>query len=90
MSWSFSAVGKPLAVMQKARKDLSAHKCPEPEETIKGKIVHMLEAALLVYPETVAVQVIASGSQYAPDHRSPNEVINSLSLDIKPLHGFVE
>ena len=62
----------------------------EPEETAKLNVVEVLETLLPSYPANVAVQVLANGSQYAPDHRHPTEVVNSFNLEIKPLYGFVE
>lgn len=92
MSWSFHATGKPAAVLGKARQDLSQYKCAEPEETIKGKVLNILEVALLAFPESSAVQVAASGSQQQPsvNPTNPTAFINSLSIDIKPIYGFVE
>lgn len=90
MSWSFHAIGKPRAVLERARKELPCFRCPEPEETVKGKFLDQLEAALSMFPEASAVQVTASGSQHAPDYSNQTEVVNSLSLEIKPIYGFVE
>ena len=90
MSWSFGAVGKPAALLEKARKDLGAIKCAEPEETIKTKCLNIIEASLLVFPPNTAVEVKAGGSQYCADSKKPNELVNSLSFEIKPIWGFVE
>lgn len=90
MSWSFQAVGKAAAVLEKARIDLPKINCPQPEETIKGNVLVQLEAALPFFPPGYAVKVTASGSQYAPDHTKPKEVVNSFELKIEPLWGFVE
>ena len=87
MSWSISATGKPAAVLRKARQEFSRYKCAEPEETIKGKAQDILEEALREFPESSAVQVSASGSQTSI---SGGAFINSLSIEIKPIFGFVE
>lgn len=87
MSWSFVAVGKPAAILEKARKDMTTYRCAEPEETIKGKVLNIIEASLLAFPEASAIEVNASGSQSMPD---PGHAINSLSVTIKPLYGFIE
>lgn len=93
MSWSFHAIGKPGAVLGKARNDLVQCKCAEPEETIKGKVLNILEAALLAFPDSSAVHVTASGSQ-STAYNGPAVVegrfTNSLSIEIKPIYGFVE
>lgn len=89
MSWSFYAVGKPAAVLNKARAELTRYKCSEPEETIKGKVLNILEASLLAFPSDAAVQIEACGSQ-TTDSSKPNTAVNTLSVAIKPLYGFVE
>lgn len=86
MSWSFSAIGKPLAVLAKARKDLTASKCPEPEETVKGKLLDALDAALTPFPADYAVKVEAYGSQ-SSGGAGPT---NSFSMKVEPIYGFVQ
>jgi hypothetical protein len=90
MSWSYSKVGKVPAVAADAAKTLASINCAEPEQTIKSMVANVIEGALAVYPPDVAVKVTASGSQYVPDGNKPNEVINSLSVNIEHLYGFVE
>ncbi len=87
MSWSFSGVGKPAALADRARASLSNIKCREPEETIKGKVAEIVEECLAAFPAGSAVQIEASGSQSTADDGT---ALNSLSLNIKPLYGFVE
>lgn len=97
MSWSFQAVGKPAAVLAKARVELGKIHCSEPEETIKGKVLNILEASLLVMPESAAVKIEASGSQ-SPAYVSSEtgyktvegKFSNNLILKIEPIFGFVE
>ena len=94
MSWSFYSVGRPLPVLEKARADLGKIKCAEPEETIKNNILSILEASLLVMPETVAVNIAASGSQ-SPAYSNDGKIIegksnNYVKLEVTTLYGFVE
>lgn len=91
MSWSFNAIGKPKAVLEKARLELteSAYKCPEPEESARKQVYEILKLLLPSYPSTAAVKIEASGSQYTPDLKV-SENINQLKLDIQPLYGFIE
>jgi hypothetical protein len=91
MSWSFNGVGKPAAVLAKARTDLARIKCAEPEETIKNKVLDILEASLSVMPASTAIDIKASGSQSMVDYSDASKgVSNSLIMEIKPLYGFVE
>lgn len=98
MSWSFSAIGKPMAVLALARKQLGAIKCAEPEETLKGKVLNQIECSLLAMPESSAVRIEASGSQspaYAPNESGQHVAVagkftNNLSLKIEPIWGFAE
>jgi hypothetical protein len=94
MSWSFHAVGKPHAVLEKARKDLTQYPLMEPEETIKENVLYILEASLQAYPESSCVKITASGSQ-SPAYDTngalvPGKFVNSLHMDLDYLHGFVE
>lgn len=88
MSWSFSAVGRPAAVAAKAAKELSAFKCAEPEESIKERIMQSIVIACEAMPSDIAVRVEASGSQYVKQTDGP--VVNTASLKIETLYGFVE
>lgn len=90
MSWSVSAIGKPAAVQAKLEKDFTIVKCQEPEETIKNLVRSAVLAGLSVFPKDQAVKVTACGSQYCPRQSSPEELTNSLSVVLEPLHGFVE
>lgn len=89
MSWSLNAVGRPAAVLAKLKQDVATNKCREPEETIRAQAMAAIETALGAYPDSYAVEVRAAGSQYSPD-ASKQEFVNSLSVEIKPLFGFVE
>lgn len=94
MSWSFQAVGRASAVIDKARKDLAAIKCSEPEETIKNTALTIVEASLSAMPEASAVKITANGSQstaYGPDNKPvEGKFTNNFNLTIEPLWGFVE
>jgi hypothetical protein len=90
MSWSYAGHGRSSAVAADAAKRLDAIKCPEPEQTIKGKLGSIIALSLAALPEGLPVKVSASGSQYAPDASKPGEVINSVHLTIEPLSGFLE
>jgi hypothetical protein len=92
MSWSFYAVGKPAAILNKARTELERIKCSEPEETIKNKVLDILVASLLAMPASSAISVKASGSQSSEwkDNAATGKQSNTLILQIEPLYGFVE
>lgn len=93
MSWSVSAVGRPKAVAAKIAKDIVAITCPEPEQTIKQSVATAIAAALEHYPEGYAVSVSASGSQspgYDSEKHTPQGLLNSLTVSISPLYGFVD
>ncbi len=94
MSWSVSGVGRAAAVAQKLQKDCAAIKCTEPEETIKNSVATIIATALAAYPEGSAVSVSAMGSQ-SPGYDPANlgavlGMVNSLSVSISPLYGFVD
>lgn len=93
MSWSVSAVGRPAAVAAKLAKDIASIKCMEPEETIKNGVGTIIAAALAAYPESYAVTVSANGSQgpgYDPNKSGATVgQVNSLTVSISPLYGFV-
>jgi hypothetical protein len=90
MSWSVNAIGKPAAVAAKLAKDFVNVRCTEPEETIKNAVAMSLAAALAVYPPNWVVQVVANGSQHAPDMTKPDEKINGLYIKLDPVYGFIE
>lgn len=94
MSWSFYGMGKPAALAAKAKKDLTAFKCAEPEETIKNKALDVIETALLAMADSAAVRIEAHGSQ-GPAHDAAHNRIegrfdNTFKLTIEPIYGFVE
>jgi hypothetical protein len=89
MSWSLNVVGKVAAVRKNAQQALANITCIEPEETIKNAVGRIIDDALCAFPSNVAVQITAGGSQYKPDQHKEG-IINSVSLEIKPLYGFVE
>lgn len=91
MSWSFYACGKPAAVLAKARTELERIKCAEPEETIKAKVLNILEASLLAMPASSLIDIKVSGSQSMADYSDASKgVCNQLIMEIKPLYGFIE
>lgn len=90
MSWSVNAIGKPAAVAAKLAKDFANVHCAEPEESIKNAVASAIAAGLAVFPPNMAVQVVASGSQYAPDSSKPTEFQNNLNVKMDPLYGFIE
>lgn len=81
MSWSFSGIGKPLAVAAKAREAADnggKPYCAEPEETIRKEALEVVaKAASSLNAETV-VQVNASGSMW-----KDGEIVRSQSLKIE-------
>lgn len=89
MSWSFYGVGRPIAVLNKARTEIARIRCAEPEETVKNKLLNIIEASLLAMPDASAVKIEASGSQ-SSDSKDPAKFTNDVKLDITPLWGFVE
>jgi hypothetical protein len=95
MSWSVSAQGKPVAVRDAIAKQFAAISCTQPEEDIKESVAESIASALSFYPPDVPVKVIASGSQQDPDWGKKTEEnrglrINSLSVSIEPIWGFLE
>jgi hypothetical protein len=63
MSWSFTAIGRPKAVREKARAYVESFRCSEPEESIKQQVFTMIETALFAMPAASAVRVAAHGGQ---------------------------
>lgn len=90
MSWSVIRLGKPKAVQVKLAQDFANIKCSEPEETIKNTVASAVNIALTVFPPNIVVKVEASGSQYAPDPKKPDEMQNTLTVKLEPLYGFTE
>lgn len=91
MSWSFSCVGKPAAVLKAADDQFSRVKCAEPEETLRQQALESIKKSLSMMPDSTAVQVDACGSQYSLDVAEGKPgFINTFKLEIKPLYGFVE
>ena len=88
MSWSVSAVGKPVAVAEKLAKDFAKIQCQEPEETIKNHVAAAIAAGLSAFPPMLTVSVRASGSQSVNPHTCGTA--NQLSVTLEPLYGFVE
>lgn len=89
MSWSINVVGKVSAVRAKAQDDLKQINCMEPEESIKNAVGDIIDTSLCAYPHSVAVKIIANGSQYKP-FADKEGIINSVNLTIEPLYWFVE
>jgi len=87
VSWSFNAVGKPEAVVRAAKAAMEKGKCIEPEESYRldclGNIMSMASQQV----GQVAISVVASGSMW-----KDGDVVKShtMSLEFKPLSGFVE
>lgn len=92
MSWSLNIIGKPAAVAVKVRESLASNKCVEPEEAIRTAVCGAVVVALEAYPPAQVVQVEAFGSQSTPSGAADKagQHVNSLSLKIVPLYGFVE
>ena len=63
MSWSVSEVGKVPAVAKQVIHRLDQQRCLEPEQAIKTKVEEIVNLCLAAYPNDVAVEVIAGGSQ---------------------------
>lgn len=90
MSWSIFTIGRAGALRAKVAADLANIKCSEPEETIKNTVAATLDLALAAFPPNYALRIDAAGSQHAPDHSKPDERVNSLSVKLEPIYGFVE
>jgi hypothetical protein len=91
MSWSVAKVGKAAAVREKLAEDFNRIKCSEPEETIKNLVRDAIHTELGAYPPNFPVRVEACGSQSTPDYsKAPHEILNSMSVKLEPVHGFVE
>lgn len=81
------ATGKASAVLAKLEGDFARIKCAEPENSIKEQIHKSIVTALGEYPASSAVQIEASGSQTPGANGG---FINSATMKITPLWGFVE
>lgn len=90
MSWNVEAFGRPEKVAAKLALDFERIKCAEPEESIKNHVAQALMKALDCYPPENIVQVRANGSQYAPDQSQPDQKLNTLSVTLSGMSGFVE
>lgn len=87
MSWSFSGIGNPVGILARAKVELGNYKNSEPEETIKNTVIGILETSLVAFPDNVAVQVEAYGSQTGA---ADGKATNQLTLKITPIHGFTK
>jgi len=87
MSWSFTAVGKPKAVMDKASKEMLSSTLMEPEKTIRQAVFDILITSLSSMPDDSAVKIETNGSQWK---RDDGTALNNLSVKIETLYGFVE
>lgn len=87
MSWSLSAIGKPAAVATKLATEFATGNYNEPEATVRKAVASAIAAALKAYPAASAVKVEAAGSQ---NGSGPTEVINSLSVKVESVYGFIE
>lgn len=95
MSWSVSAVGKPHAVLEKIVTQFDGMTpCDGVEEDVRQNIKGIIMKALEAYPKSGrAVRVEAHGSQSDPHWGSADQgkhVVNTLSVRIEELYGFVE
>jgi len=91
MSWSIGGVGKASAVADKIGKDAQSVQCSEPEESIKKLVVSALQTGLRAFPPGYAVNVSASGSQWAPNYgEKPEQVVNNLTVSLTSLGQLVE
>ena len=86
MSWSFYAIGTPKGVLHKAREEFAKYACAEPEETVRQKVLHQLEAICLSSPDSISIKVEAFGSQGSWDGAH----CHNLTVKIEPVHGFAK
>lgn len=82
MSWSTSNSGTPAAVLATTESTLNGYKCPEPEETIKGKALEVIREVLNAQPEGVTVSLSAYGSQSKASNDPDGKAVNSLTISI--------
>lgn len=90
MSWSISALGRAGAVRKSIADQFSRNTCAEPEETVRQNAAKLLDEALAAQDESQPVEVSASGSQSYKDWTAKTGVSNQLTMQVRPLHGFVE
>lgn len=93
MSWSVRAIGKPAAVGAAIAKQFdSCSPCSEPEETVrqgaKAAILKAVEAQDPGLPVSVSAQGSQEATYYDGKWGAPYTI--QLSLEVKPLYGFVE
>ena len=92
MSWSISSVGKVYAVVAQVADLVDSGEVLvhiEPERQLRRDIGDLIGKTLAAYPDEAVVRVDASGSQYTPDFKAPEKVINTLSLKVEVIYGFV-
>ena len=92
MSWSVSAIGKAAAVKKEiADQFTKGGKCVEPEESIRQAAAQIIDQAVGSIHESYVVQVSAGGSQGYKNYSKPEDgLFNSLNIDIRVQHGFIE
>lgn len=94
MSWSVSAVGKPVAVAAAIEQQFAGSACAEPEETVRQSARAAIAAALKAQRDDSIVQVVASGSMNTSYNQETKSwgppVNNTLEIKVQPLYGFVE
>jgi hypothetical protein len=90
MSWSVAAIGKAEAVRKSIAEQFSHFVCTEPEETVKKAAAAMIDTSLAAQDPTVAVKVLASGSQSYGVGNTKWSVSNQVTIQVDPQHGFVE
>ncbi len=92
MSWSVSAIGKPVAVAAKLAGDFARiPPMQEPEETGKNAAASAVAAIVPAFPDSHVVRVECNGSQYTPDSsKAPDKKINQLTIKIDTLGAIIE
>lgn len=87
MSWSFTAIGKSVAVAKAAETAKATNKCAEPEEGHRIDCLDTIARMASGLVGSTAVQVTASGSMWKEGETVKSHTIQ---LEFKPLYGFVE
>lgn len=90
MSWSVSAIGKAAAVRKSIADQFTKNTCAEPEEAVRQNAAKLLDEALAAQDQSQPVEVSASGSQSYKDYVAKTGVTNQLTMQVRPLHGFIE
>ena len=95
MSWSVSAIGKPVAVAANIENAFSsATPCAEPEETVRQSARRLIADCLNAQRPDSVVQVSASGSMAQTYDQTMKTwgppVNNQVEIKINPVYGFVE